>query len=89
MAGETPSLTGEFIGEIHRILEHTQTHPLGKQHQKGPIRLWVVQGVTENPQRVEQAPLLPIGLLPHIQHHSAVTGVALPRRIPKDPPLTT
>ena len=36
-AGETPSLTGEFLGETHRGLECTQTHPLGKQHQKGPI----------------------------------------------------
>ena len=25
--GETPSLTGEDIGETHRVLEHTQTHP--------------------------------------------------------------
>ena len=36
-AEETPSLTGEFIGETHRGLERAQTHPLGKQHQKGPI----------------------------------------------------
>ena len=35
--GEIPSLTGEFLGETHRILEHTQTHPLRKQLQKGPI----------------------------------------------------
>ena len=34
--GETHSLTGEFLGETHRVLECTQTHPLGKQHQKGP-----------------------------------------------------
>ena len=46
--GGTPSLTGEFIGETHRVLEHTETHPLGKQQQKGPILLWVVEGVTEN-----------------------------------------
>ena len=26
-AGETPSLTGESVGETHRVLEHTQTHP--------------------------------------------------------------
>ena len=25
VAGETPSLRGEFIKEIHRVLEHTQT----------------------------------------------------------------
>ena len=26
-AGETPRLTGEFIGETHRVLEHTQARP--------------------------------------------------------------
>ena len=36
-AGETRSLTGEFIGETHRGLEYAQAHPLGKQLQKGPI----------------------------------------------------
>ena len=36
-AGETPSLTGEVVGETHRGLERTQAHPLGNQHQKGPI----------------------------------------------------
>ena len=36
-AGETPSLTGEFVGETHRVLERTQTHPPRKQHQRGPI----------------------------------------------------
>ena len=41
VAGETPSLTGEFIGETHRVLECTQTHPPGSQRQKGPVCLWV------------------------------------------------
>ena len=36
-AGETPSLTGEFIGETHRGLERAQAHPLGNQHQRGPV----------------------------------------------------
>ena len=36
-AGETPSLTGEFIGETHRGLEHAQAHPLRNQHQRVPI----------------------------------------------------
>ena len=31
-AGETPSLTGEFVGETHRGLERVQAHPLGNQH---------------------------------------------------------
>ena len=39
--GETPILTGEFIGEAHGVLERTQNHPPGNQHQKGPICLWV------------------------------------------------
>ena len=47
-AGETPSLTGEFIGETHRVLEHTQTHPPRNQHQKSPICSWVAEEVTEN-----------------------------------------
>ena len=36
-AGETPSLTGEVIGETHRGLECAQAHPLRSQHQRGPI----------------------------------------------------
>ena len=35
--GETPRLTGEFVGETHRGLERAQAHPLGKQQEKGPI----------------------------------------------------
>ena len=63
-AGETPSLTGEFVGETHRDLECAQAHPLGNQHQKDPIWLWVAEGVTEIQQRVEQVPLLPLGPSP-------------------------
>ena len=64
-AGETPSLTGEVVGETHRALECAKpTHPLGNQHQKGPVSLWVAEGVTGIRKRVEQAPLLPIGPSP-------------------------
>ena len=35
VVGETPSLTGEPIGEINGVSECTQTHPLGNQHLKG------------------------------------------------------
>ena len=52
-AGETPSLTGEFAGEIHRVLEHIQTHPPGNQHQKDPICLGVEGEVTESQQVAE------------------------------------
>ena len=34
LVGETPSLTGEFVGETHRVLECTQTHPPRNQHLK-------------------------------------------------------
>ena len=59
-AGETPSLTGEVLGETHRGLECAQAHPLRSQHQRGPIGLWVAEGVAETWWRVEQAPLLPL-----------------------------
>ena len=76
--GETPSLTGEFLGETHRDLECTQTHPPRNQHYKGPIRLWVVGEVTGNPQRAEQVAWFPLRPLPHIQHHNAAMWVAPP-----------
>ena len=59
-AGETPSLTGEFIGETHEVLEGTQTHPPENKHQKGPICLWVAGKVTENQLRDEQMALFPL-----------------------------
>ena len=65
-AGETASLTGESVGETHRVLEHIQMLPPGNQHQKAPICLWVVGEETESRPRAEQAPLLPLGPLPHI-----------------------
>ena len=49
-AGETLSLTGEFFGETHRVLECTQNHPPGNQHQKGPICLWVAEEVIDSHQ---------------------------------------
>ena len=57
---ETPSLTGEFIGETHRVREHTQTHPPRNEHHKGPICLWVAAEVTESPQRADQVALFPL-----------------------------
>ena len=35
VAGKTHSLTGEVIGETHRVLECTQTHPPGNRYLKG------------------------------------------------------
>ena len=75
---KTPSLTGEFVGETHRVLEPTKTHPHGNQHKKGPICLWVEEKVTENQLRIEQAALFPLRPIPHIQCQKAVTWVAPP-----------
>ena len=41
-----------------------RAHPLGNQHQRGPIGLWVAGEVTENQQRVEQVALFPLGPSP-------------------------
>ena len=87
--GETPSFTGEFVGETHRVLECTQKHPCENQHQKGPICLWVAGEVAENQQRAEQVALFPLGPLPHIQRHNTAMWFAPPWQIPKAPSLTS
>ena len=87
-AGETPGFTGEFVGETHRVLEHTQNHPPENQDQKGPICLWVVGEVPESGERAKQVALVHVWPLPQVQHHNAATWVALPWRIPEAPPLT-
>ena len=87
-AGETLSLIGEFVGETHKVLEHTQTHPPGNWRQKGPICLLVAEKVTKSWWRAEQVALFPLGSLPHIPHHNTAMWVAVPWRIPNAPPLT-
>ena len=89
--GGTPNLTGEFIGETHWVLKHTQNHPPANQHQKGPICLWVEEEVTKElqSQRAELVALFPLGPLPLIQHHNTATWVAPPWQILKVLPLTT
>ena len=57
VAGETPSPTAQFVGEIQSVLEHTKNHPPGNQHQEGPVCLWIVKEVSERWQRAEQAAL--------------------------------
>ena len=78
---KTPSLTGVFIGETHRVLERTQTHPPThpprNQHQKGPICLWVSEEVTESLPRAEQAALFPLRPLPLLQCRSNMDCFAL------------
>ena len=62
--GETPSLTGEVVGETHRGLERAQAHPpTWEPAPEGP-NLIVGSRVTEIQQRVEQAPLLPLSPSP-------------------------
>ena len=36
-AGRNTSLTGELVGVTHRVLESTQTHQPGNEHQKDPF----------------------------------------------------
>ena len=69
MAGETPSLTGEFIGETHRVLECTPNHPPRNQQENGPIFLWVAEEVTESQPTAEQVALFLLRLLPNMQQH--------------------
>ena len=61
---ETPSLTGEVIGETHTGLGRAQAHPLGDQHQRGPVWLWVAVWKTGTQWRVQPSPLLPLGPSP-------------------------
>ena len=82
MAGETPSLVGEFAGETNRVLEHTQNHSPRNQYQKGAIGLWVVEEVTESHLRAKQVELFPLRPCPYIQHHNTVKWVAPPWQIP-------
>ena len=60
VAGETPSLIGEFIRETHRVLEYAQTHTHRNQHQKGAVYLWVAGEVTKSQPRAEKATLFPL-----------------------------
>ena len=76
-SGENPSFTGDFIGETHWVLECTQAHPPGNQHQKGQICLWVVEEVIESGATIEQVALYPLGPVPHIQCQNPAIWVAL------------
>ena len=78
MAGEIPGLTGESIGEAHRVLECTQIDSPGNQHLKGHNPLWEVREVMESGTGAEQAALFPLRPLFHIQHHNAEKWVTPP-----------
>ena len=66
VVGGTPSFTGEFVGEAHRVLGHTQTHPARSQHQKGAIRLCIFGEVTASRLTDQQVVLFPLRPIPHI-----------------------
>ena len=85
--GGTPNLQGEFLGETHKVIKHTQTYPLRNQRQKSPICLCVVGEVTESQPRAERAALFSLPL-PNRQHHNSAQWVALPWQIPKALPFT-
>ena len=78
VAEEMPSLKREFIGDTHRVLEHTQNHTLGNQQQKGQICSWVGKEVTESWPRAEHVALFRLRPLPHKQLHKAAMFVAPP-----------
>ena len=47
--GKNPALKSVFliwVRETHRVLDCTQTHPPGNQHQKGPVCLWIAGEVS-------------------------------------------
>ena len=75
--GETPSFTGVFAGETHRVLE-VPNPPTWESAPEGPNLLVGSGGMTENWQRAKQGALFPLGPLPHIQRHNTATWVALP-----------
>ena len=57
---ETPSLTGEFVGETSRVLECIYTTLSWESAPEGPISLWIVGEVTESWLRAKQAVLFPL-----------------------------
>ena len=74
--GETPSFTGEFTGETHRVLECTQATSLGNKHQEGPVCSWVLKEVTESRPRAKQAALFPLN--PHATYRATTQWRGLP-----------
>ena len=69
--------------ETHRGLGHTQAHPPGNLHWRGPLCLWVVEEVTENPKRAEQAPLLPLRPSPRYSVTAQLPALPHPHEHPR------
>ena len=62
---ETPSLTGEFIGETHRVLQCRKIYPSAPE---GPNLLVVEGEVTESRVRAKQVAMFPFLTPRQIQH---------------------
>ena len=58
-AEETPSLTGEFVGETHRLRKCTQTHPLANPHLKGHKPLVGSEGSDRKWDKSEASSIVP------------------------------
>ena len=78
--GEIPSLTGEFIGETHRGLEHAQAHlPTQESAPEGPSLTVGGGGSAWDPAESGAGAIAPSQPLPHIQCHSAATSITQTR----------
>ena len=86
--GETPSLTGEFVGENQSPTTYTKP-PTWESAPEVPNLLVVEDRVTESQHRAEQAALFPLRPLPNIQCHNTVIWVSIPQQILKALALTT
>ena len=71
-AGETPNLTGQYVGETHRVLGCTQTTHQGISTRRAQFACEQSREVNESLLRAEQLVLFPLRPLPYIQCHSAV-----------------
>ena len=63
--GETPSLTGEFVGETHMVLECTQTHPPRESAPQGPNLLVGSRGSDWKPAESPASGIVPFQTPPH------------------------
>ena len=91
VAGEIPSLTGEFARETHSVLEGTQTHPRANQHLKEHNLLVRSEGSKGKWNDSRAIMIVPFLTPPPQTAHLCNTAerVAPPWQISEAPPLTT
>ena len=86
-AGETPSLTGEVVGDPQGPRVCTGP-PTREPAPEGPNLIVGSRGSDDrNPAESGADAIAPSQPLPHVQHHSAATSVTLPWGTPNAPPL--